>query len=90
MGIYKYLRETWKKPTSLIRQKSIKWRKQPAVLKIDRPTRLDRARSLGYKAKRGIIIARVRIKRGGRKRSQTYSKQKLSKHSRRKSKQKIP
>lgn len=66
MGLYKYLRQTWKDPTLLVRQKSIKWRREPAILKIERPTRLDRARSLGYKPKRGIIIARVRIKRGGK------------------------
>ena len=29
------------------------------------PTRLDRARRLGYKAKQGIILVRVRVRRGG-------------------------
>ena len=68
MGIYKYLRETWKNPTLLMRQKLIKWRREPSVLKLEYPTRLDRARSLGYKAKNGIIVARVKVKRGGKKR----------------------
>lgn len=49
-----------------MRPKLIEWRRQPSVLKIERPTRLDRARSLGYKAKQGILIARVKVRRGGR------------------------
>lgn len=44
-----------------------KWREKPVVEKIDKPTRLDKARALGYKAKKGFVIARVRIIRGGRK-----------------------
>ena len=44
------------------------WRKEEVVQKIDRPTKLGRARSLGYKAKQGFILARVRIKKGGRRR----------------------
>merc|ERR1711957_78184 len=32
-----------------------------------RPTRADKARKLGYKAKQGFLIYRVRVKRGGRK-----------------------
>jgi len=31
--------------------------------------RLDRAHSLGYKAKKGFVVFRVRVKRGGRKRT---------------------
>lgn len=46
----------------------IKWREEGTVVRMDRPTRLDRARSLGYKSKQGFIIARVRIKKGRRKR----------------------
>ena len=33
-----------------------------------RPTRPDKARRLGYKAKQGYVIYRVRVRRGGRKR----------------------
>jgi large subunit ribosomal protein L15e len=43
------------------------WRKEPSIVRIERPTRLDRARELGYRAKKGIIVVRARIKRGGRK-----------------------
>jgi large subunit ribosomal protein L15e len=52
---------------SLTWQRLQTWRREPAVIRIARPTRLDRARSLGYKAKQGIITARVRTWRGGRR-----------------------
>jgi len=41
------------------------WRKQGSVTRIEKPTRIDRAHSLGYKAKQGIIIARIKVRRGG-------------------------
>ena len=46
----------------------IEWRKSEVFTRVDKPLRIDRARSLGYKAKKGIIIIRIRIKRGGHKR----------------------
>ena len=67
---YKYVAQAWKKPEAsyvkdLMFQRAIEWRKQPTILRIERPTRLDRARKLGYKAKQGFILARVRVRRGG-------------------------
>lgn len=67
---YKYIAKAWKKPEAsfveeLMRQRAMEWRKHPAVHRIERPTRLDRARKLGYKAKQGFVIARVRVRRGG-------------------------
>ena len=67
---YKYIAEAWKKPEKsfvkeLMRQRAIEWRKQPATVRIESPTRLDRARNLGYKAKQGFVLARVRVRRGG-------------------------
>ena len=38
---------------------------QPAIFRVEKPTRLDRARKLGYKAKQGFVIACVRVRRGG-------------------------
>ena len=74
MGMYQAIRELWKKPKqtlgTLYKERLIQWRREPVVISIERPTRLDRARSLGYKAKKGISIARVRVRRGGRKREQ--------------------
>ena len=72
MGVYKYIREAWKKPREnmpeLMKSRLILWRKQPATLRIERPTRLDKARSLGYRAKEGILVVRERLLRGGRQR----------------------
>jgi len=69
MVIYKHIRELWKKPKEtlgdLYRQRLIAWRKEPATLRIKHPTRLDRARSLGYRAKQGFIIVRQRVLKGG-------------------------
>ncbi|MEM2103954.1 MAG: 50S ribosomal protein L15e [Candidatus Bathyarchaeia archaeon] len=67
---YKYIADAWKKPEEsfvddLMLQRLIEWRKQPAVKRVEKPTRLDRARKLGYKAKQGFIIVRVRVRRGG-------------------------
>jgi len=68
-GLSHYLRKAWKKPdVKVLRQRMIEWRKSPVVIKVEKPLRLDRARALGYKAKKGFVIARIRIKRGGRKR----------------------
>ncbi len=70
MGIAKYLREAWKKPDKeVLRVRMIGWRKSPVIVKVEKPLRLDRAHSLGYKAKKGIIVVRVRIIRGGRRRT---------------------
>lgn len=72
MAVYKRIRDIWKKPSQTLRdlqkQRLIKWRKEPATVRIEHPTRLDRARSLGYKAKQGYFIVRQRVIRGGRMR----------------------
>ena len=84
MGVYKYIREAWKKPKENLKeiwqQRMIEWRTQPATVRIERPTRLDRARSLGYKAKQGYVLIRQRVNRGGRQRPQIREGRR-SKHS---------
>jgi large subunit ribosomal protein L15e len=70
--MYKYLKDAWKRPEAsyvkeIMRERVILWRKQPSVVRIDKPTRVDRARSLGYKAKRGFVVVRARVRRGGRR-----------------------
>ena len=67
---YKYISKAWKDPDSsyvkeLMWQRLIDWRKQPSIVRVEKPTRLDRARKLGYKAKQGFVVSRVRIRRGG-------------------------
>jgi len=51
-----------------LKRRLIEWRKQQTVEKIGKPTKPARARSLGYKAKKGFVMARVRVKKGGRRR----------------------
>ncbi len=70
---YKYLAEAWKKPEAsfvkeIMKQRAIEWRRQPTIVRVERPTRLDRARKLGYKAKQGFVVVRVRVRRGWLKR----------------------
>lgn len=50
---------------AIISERIIRWRKQPAIKAIGKPTRLSRARRLGFKAKNGFSIVRVRVRRGG-------------------------
>lgn len=82
MGIYKYLSKLWKNPrrdNPEYKNHLIEWRKQGSIIRAIKPTRLARARALGYKAKQGVVIVRVRIKKGGRKRRQVHSGRKPSK-----------
>ncbi len=75
MSMYKQIKQTWqnKENKELIRDRKIEWRKALSFVKITRPTRLDKARALGYKAKEGFIIVRARVKKGGRKRPKITS-----------------
>lgn len=70
--MYAYVREAWKKPAEtgvkeLQWQRMQEWRREESVMRLEHPTRIDRARNLGYKAKQGIAVVRVRIRRGGRR-----------------------
>ena len=69
-SVYSHIREAWKNPedgkvAQLQWERQQEWRNQGAIERIERPTRLDRARSLGYKAKQGIVLARVSVRKGG-------------------------
>jgi len=71
---YKYVAKAWKRPEDsfvkeLMWQRLIEWRRQPTVLRVEKPTRIDRARRLGYKAKQGFVVTRVRVRRGGPRRT---------------------
>jgi len=73
MSLTKYLRKAWRKPDKkILRERMINWRKENSIIRVDKPLRIDRARSLGYKAKRGVTIVRVRLRRGGHKRTRPY------------------
>ncbi|CAI5533842.1 unnamed protein product [Closterium sp. Naga37s-1] len=55
-GAYKYVSELWKKKQSdvmrfLLRVRCWEYRQLPSIIRVSRPTRPDKARRLGYKAK---------------------------------------
>jgi large subunit ribosomal protein L15e len=69
LSMYHYLAkvwqdEEWKK--SVLRKRMIEWRNEEnTVVRIEKPTRLDKARAIGYKAKQGFVVVRVRVRKGG-------------------------
>ncbi|MFB6170792.1 MAG: 50S ribosomal protein L15e [Haloarculaceae archaeon] len=68
-SFYSHIGEAWQEPkegklAELQWQRKQEWRQQGAIERIERPTRLDRARALGYKAKQGVVLARVSVRKG--------------------------
>ena len=72
MSYYKYAQEQYEQPKEnldeLWQQRLVEWRQQDSIVKIDNPTRIPKARQLGYKAKNGFNPVRVRVDKGGSKR----------------------
>ena len=87
MGYLKYIKKFYQdKPEEvkrILKERIIEWRKGKAVVRIAHPIRLDRARALGYKAKKGYIVVRARLLRSKRQRP-LIRKGRRSKHRRRK------
>ncbi|MEM2966561.1 MAG: 50S ribosomal protein L15e [Candidatus Nitrosocaldaceae archaeon] len=77
MSMYKHIAETWKRllkeNSKEIRDKAIKFRREPTIVRIDKPSRLDRARMLGYKAKQGFVVVRAKVGRGGMRKDRPRS-----------------
>lgn len=68
-GLYHYIKQAWKKPDpAALRERMTEWRSSEALTVVDKPLRLDKARALGYKDKKGFVIVRVKLNRGGHKR----------------------
>ncbi len=67
-SMYDYVSDQWKKPDTSFKspqqQRLIQWRREENFQRVEKPLRIDRARSLGYKAKQGYIVARARVRRG--------------------------
>lgn len=83
-GLYHHIRETWKRPNDALphmyrQSRMAQWRREPVNCRIERPTRLDAARSRGYKAKQGVVVIRTRVRRGGLRKSKINMKRKPSK-----------
>ncbi len=72
MGAYKYIEQTmqeeYKSRDPRYKSKVIAWRKGPTMERVERPSNLTRARRLGYKAKQGYAVVRIRVEKGRRTR----------------------
>lgn len=98
-SFYSHIKDAWRSPSDgklaeLQWQRKQDWREQGAIERIERPTRLDKARELGYKAKQGIIVARVAVRKGGARKQRFTAgrrtkRQGVNRLSRRKSIQRI-
>lgn len=85
MGLYQQLKNTYRSQgiNQVIRDRLVDFRRSETVVKIEHPTRLDKARELGYKAKQGVVVVRVMLKKSKRQRP-LIKKGRRSKHRRRK------
>lgn len=76
MGAAKHIQETFQKEfkgqkddlfnyKAMQSERLIGFRKEKSsVVRLEKPTNIARARTLGYKAKKGFVVARVRIRKG--------------------------
>ena len=77
MTLYQSVREFWRDPSTsefkeIQKPRLIQWRRENSEIRIKRPTRIDRARALGYKAKQGYVVVRTKIRRGSRRMSRPH------------------
>ena len=84
MGLHKHVSAAWKKPKEGIPSRyridrMAGWRKEPVFMRVDKPTRIDAARRVGYKAKQGVVVVRTRVRRGGLRKGKIHMKRKPSK-----------
>jgi hypothetical protein len=68
-SMYKYIAEAWNRPDAtyvkdLMFDRMIAWRREENFSRVDHPTRLDRARALGFKAKQGYVMVRGHVRKG--------------------------
>ena len=83
MNAYRYINKSFQADyaarSQLVKQRIARWRTEPPVERVDKPMNVARARELGYKAKEGVIVARVRVERGLSKRRKIKAGRKPSK-----------
>ena len=68
-SMYSYIADAWKNPSKsylfeLNKERRVMWRREENFVRIDKPTRLDKARNVGYKAKQGYVLVRGRVRKG--------------------------
>ncbi|MEM4245700.1 MAG: 50S ribosomal protein L15e [Candidatus Bathyarchaeia archaeon] len=78
MSAYKYMSEAWRRLERVslgeaMKEKIIRWRREPSIVRVDKPTRIDKARRYGYKAKQGFVVVRVKVRRGGARKTRPKS-----------------
>ena len=65
------MKKAWEQPRENLGQAYkdmlISYRAGNSIERVEKPMRIDRARALGYRAKQGFTVARVRVIRGGKK-----------------------
>jgi large subunit ribosomal protein L15e len=77
LALYREIGNTWQKvfheKSGDILARAILLRKAPTMERLERPSRLDRARMLGYKAKEGVVVVRIKVGAGGMRRQRPTS-----------------
>lgn len=75
--MYRAISKTWqeifKERKGSVKDSIVNLRREPAIRRVDKPTRLDKARMLGYKAKQGVVVVRARVSRGGMRKKRPRS-----------------
>jgi large subunit ribosomal protein L15e len=75
--LYSEIGKTWQKvfheKAGDILTRAVQLRRDPTIMRLEKPSRLDRARTLGYKAKEGVAVVRIRVARGGMRRQRPTS-----------------
>jgi large subunit ribosomal protein L15e len=69
-SVYRYMARSFRRTQGddgavLRHERLLAWRRDHTVTRLEHPTRLDRARAVGYRAKGGYVVVRVRVRRGG-------------------------
>jgi large subunit ribosomal protein L15e len=86
LGAYSYIKETirseYKNRDDVYRERLVQWNREPTITRVDKPTNIPHARSVGYRAKTGVIVARVRVRKGRRKRTHQHGGRKPAKSGR--------
>ncbi len=67
---YRYMASSFRQTlgdegAALRHERLLSWRREHTVTRVEHPLRLDRARAVGYRAKEGFVVVRVRVRRGG-------------------------
>ncbi len=79
MGYMKYVKKLYEAPgkeksggsefKSLLTERKKSFRKGRTVVTLEKPTRIDKARQYGYRAKQGFVVARCRVRKGSLRKS---------------------